>query len=111
MLTFGENPGEKDTPTRMALAQCLNDLRIKNGFYYRVPHEKIYFHFVFLLIFRREEAPLYLTASVGPLVGPSVGRSVRWSVPILLRKLVTSQLFLEEEEENWLRRYSFVPRD
>jgi hypothetical protein len=42
---------------------------------------------------------------VGPLVGPSV--------PISLRKLVMSQLLREEEEEeeNWLRRYSFAPRD
>jgi hypothetical protein len=62
-------------------------------------------------ISRCEEAPLYLTASVGPLVGRSVG----WSVPTMqLRgKLVTSRLFREEEEEeeNWLRRYSFAPRD
>jgi hypothetical protein len=59
-------------------------------------------------VFRREEAPLYLTA-------PLVGRSVGWSVPTMqLRgKLVTSRLFRkeEEEEENWLRRYSFAPRD
>jgi hypothetical protein len=41
MLIFGENPGKIDTPTKMALAQCLNDPRIKNGFHYRVPHEKI----------------------------------------------------------------------
>jgi hypothetical protein len=52
-----------------------------------------------------------------PSVGWSVGRSVRplvgRFVPILLRKLVTSQLLREEEEEeeNWLRRYSFAPRD
>jgi hypothetical protein len=26
-------------------------------------------------------------------------------------KLVTSRLLREEEEENWLRRYSFAPRD
>jgi hypothetical protein len=39
------------------------------------------------------------------LVGPYV--------PISLRKLVMSQLLREEEkeEENWLRRYSFAPRD
>jgi hypothetical protein len=39
------------------------------------------------------------------LVGPSV--------PISLRKLVTSRLLREEEEEEekWLRRYSFAPRD
>jgi hypothetical protein len=43
------------------------------------------------------------------LVHLSVGRSA----PILLRKLVTSRLLQEkeEEEENWLRRYSFAPRD
>jgi hypothetical protein len=42
---------------------------------------------------------------VGPLVGPYV--------PISLRKLVMSRLLREEEEEeeNWLRRYSFAPRD
>jgi hypothetical protein len=48
------------------------------------------------------------------LVGPFVGRSVGPYVPISLRKLVTSRLLREEEEEeeeNWLRRYSFVPRD
>ena len=47
--------------------------------------------------------------SVGWSVGPSVGPYV----PILLRKLVTSRLLREEEEEeeNWLRRYSFAPRD
>jgi hypothetical protein len=58
-------------------------------------------------LFRREEAPLYLTGSVR--------WSVRWSVPMMqLRgKLVTSRLFREEqeEEENWLCRYSFAPRD
>jgi hypothetical protein len=63
------------------------------------------------VVFRREEAPLYLTASVGPLVD----RSVRWSVPTmqLCGKLVTSRLLREEEEEeeNWLCRYSFTPRD
>ena len=42
MLIFGENPGKMDTPTKMALAQRLNYLRIKNGFHHRVPHEKIY---------------------------------------------------------------------
>jgi hypothetical protein len=61
--------------------------------------------------FRRKEAHLYLTASVGPLDGPSV----RWSVPMmqLHGKLVMSQLLREEEEEeeNWLRRYFFAPRD
>jgi hypothetical protein len=38
---------------------------------------------------------------------------VRPSVPISLRKLVTLRLLREEEEEeeNWLRRYSFAPRD
>jgi hypothetical protein len=40
-------------------------------------------------------------------------RLVGRSVPILLGKLVTSRLLREEEEEeeNWLRRYSFAPRD
>jgi hypothetical protein len=42
----------------------------------------------------------------------SVGWSVGPYVPISLRKLVTSQLLQEEEEEeNWLRRFSFAPRD
>jgi hypothetical protein len=48
---------------------------------------------------------------VGRSIGPSVGRSV---LMMQLRgKLVTSRLLREqeEEEENWLRRYSFVPRD
>jgi hypothetical protein len=49
------------------------------------------------------------------LVGPLVGWSVRLSVPTmqLREKLVTLQLLREEEEEeeNWLRRYSFTPRD
>jgi hypothetical protein len=68
-------------------------------------------HRRFNCVFRREEAPLYLTASVSPLVGRSVG----WSVPTtqLRGKLVTSRLFREEEEEeeNWSRRSSFAPRD
>jgi hypothetical protein len=48
---------------------------------------------------------------VRPLVGPSVGRSV--PMMQLRGKLVTSRLLREEEEEeeNWLRRYSFAPRD
>jgi hypothetical protein len=45
----------------------------------------------------------------------SVGRSVCWSVPTMqLRgKLVRSRFLREEEEEeeNWLRRDSFAPRD
>jgi hypothetical protein len=49
------------------------------------------------------------------LVGRSVRLSVGLSVPMMqLRgKLVTSRLLREEEEEeeNWLRRYSFAPRD
>jgi hypothetical protein len=56
-----------------------------------------------------------LRRSVRPLVGLSVRPSVRWSVPTMqLRgKLVTLRLLREEEEEeeNWLRRYSFAPRD
>jgi hypothetical protein len=54
-------------------------------------------------------------------VGPSVGRSVRRSVPHDARlrgKLVTSRLLREEEEEEEtddvaipLRRDSFAPRD
>jgi hypothetical protein len=56
-----------------------------------------------------------LRRSVGRSVGWSVGRSVGPSVPTMqLRgKLVTSRLLREEEEEeeNWLRRYSFAPRD
>jgi hypothetical protein len=44
---------------------------------------------------------------------------VRWSVGLsvptmqLRGKLVTSRFLREEEEEeeNWLRRYSFAPRD
>jgi hypothetical protein len=42
MLIFGKNSDKMDTPTKMALAQRLNDLRIKNGFHHSVPHEKIY---------------------------------------------------------------------
>jgi hypothetical protein len=52
--------------------------------------------------------------SVGRLVGWSVRPFVRPSVPTMqLRgKLVTSRLLREEEEEqNWLRRYSFAPRN
>jgi hypothetical protein len=74
-------------------------------------------------IFRCEEH-LYkrLRRLVGPSVRRSVGWSVRWSVGPLVRlsvptmqlrgKLVTSRLLREEEEEeNWLRRDSFAPRD
>jgi hypothetical protein len=50
---------------------------------------------------------------VGPLVRWLVGPLVGPSVPISLQKLVTSRLLreVEEEEENWLCRYSFAPRD
>jgi hypothetical protein len=49
------------------------------------------------------------SASIKDCVGRSVGPLVR-----PLQKLVKSQLLREEEEEeeeNWLRRYSFAPRD
>jgi hypothetical protein len=48
-----------------------------------------------------------LRRSVGWLVGPSVPTMQ------LRGKLFTSRLLREEEEEeeNWLRRYSFAPRD
>jgi hypothetical protein len=66
---------------------------------------------LFESFFRCKEAPLQETALVGWLVGPSV----RPSVPTMqLRgKLVTLRLLREEEEEeeNWLHRYSFAPRD
>ena len=42
MLIFGENPGKMDTPTKMALVQSLNGLKLKNEWHHRVPHEKIY---------------------------------------------------------------------
>jgi hypothetical protein len=51
---------------------------------------------------------------VGWLVGRLVGPLVRPSVPTMqLRgKLVMSRFLREEEEEeNWLRRDSFAPRD
>jgi hypothetical protein len=53
------------------------------------------------------------STSIRDCVGRSVGRSVRWLVPMMqLRgKLVTSRLIREEEEENWLGRDSFAPRD
>jgi hypothetical protein len=40
MLIFGENSEKMDTPTKMALAQRPNNLRIKNGFHHRVPMKK-----------------------------------------------------------------------
>ena len=42
MLIFYDIHEKMDMPTKMALAQRLNDLRIKNGFHHRVPHEIIY---------------------------------------------------------------------
>jgi hypothetical protein len=66
-------------------------------------HVRILYEFVF-----RCEEHLYkrLRPSVGRLVGPSV------PMMQLRGKLVTSRLLREEEEEeNWLRRDSFAPRD
>jgi hypothetical protein len=42
MLIFGENHREMDTPTKMAIVQSFNGLKMKNGWHHRVPHEKIY---------------------------------------------------------------------
>jgi hypothetical protein len=42
MLIFGGNHGEMDTPTKMALVQSLNGIKMKNGWHHCVPHEKIY---------------------------------------------------------------------
>jgi hypothetical protein len=67
----------------------------------------------------REKCFVNGTFYVEPFVGTKkrLYKRMRWSVcpyvPISLRKLVTSQLLREEkeEEENWLHRYSFAPRD
>jgi preprotein translocase subunit SecA len=37
-----ENSGKMDTPTKMALVQHLNGLKMQNGWYHRVLHEKLY---------------------------------------------------------------------
>jgi hypothetical protein len=64
------------------------------------------------MIFRCEE---HLYKRLRRLVGSLVGSSVRPSVPMmqLHGKLVTSRLLREEEEEeeNWLCRDFFAPRD
>jgi ABC-type enterochelin transport system ATPase subunit len=39
---FFGNPWKMDTPTKMALVQFLNDLKLKNQWHYRVTHEQIY---------------------------------------------------------------------
>jgi hypothetical protein len=66
---------------------------------------QIYFFLNFKFLGAKKRLYKRLRQLVGWLVG--------WSVPILLRKLVTSRLLREEEEEeeNWLHCYSFAPRD
>jgi hypothetical protein len=42
MLIFCKNSWKMDMPTKMALVQHLNGLKIQNGWHHRVLHEKIY---------------------------------------------------------------------
>jgi hypothetical protein len=41
-LFFCENPGKMDMPTKIALVQILNGLKMKNGWYHCIPLEKLY---------------------------------------------------------------------
>jgi hypothetical protein len=42
LLYNSADPGKMDTPTKMALVQGLNGLKMKNGWLHHVPLEKIY---------------------------------------------------------------------